>query len=87
MCGYAAAPLERVRVGFVGLGMRGPGAVERMAKFADVDIVGLCDIRPAGVERSQEILAEHGRPAARAGYPANQVLAGAVAVTRPELGS
>jgi hypothetical protein len=65
MCGFAAPPLDKVRVGFVGLGMRGPGAVERMAKIKDVQIVALCDIRPAGVELSQTILAGHGRPRAR----------------------
>jgi predicted dehydrogenase len=65
MCGFAAAPLERVRVGFVGLGMRGPGAVERLSKIEAVDVVALCDIRPAGVEESQKILEAHGRPRAR----------------------
>ena len=65
MCGFAAPPLDRVRVGVVGLGMRGPGAVERLAKLRDVDVVALCDIRPQGVKTSQDILAEHGRGPAR----------------------
>jgi hypothetical protein len=65
MCGFAAPPLERVRLGVIGLGMRGPGAVERLSKMTDVDILGLCDIRPAGVARSQEILQAHGRVPAR----------------------
>ena len=65
MCGYAAPPMDRVRVGFIGLGMRGPGAVERLAKIEAVDVVALCDIRPAGVEESQKILEEHSRPRAQ----------------------
>ena len=65
MCGFAAPALERVRVGVVGLGMRGPGAVERLAKMKDVDVTALCDIRPAGVKRSQEILEKHGCPPAQ----------------------
>jgi hypothetical protein len=65
MCGFAAPKLDRVRVGVVGLGMRGPGAVERMSKMQDVDIMALCDIRPEGVTLSQEILKEHGRAPAR----------------------
>jgi predicted dehydrogenase len=46
MCGYAAPKLETVRVGFVGLGNRGPHAVERMTYIDGVEIKGLCDIRP-----------------------------------------
>lgn len=65
MCGFAAPPLDRIRVGVVGLGMRGPGAVERLSKIEAVEVVALCDIRPAGVEESQKILEEHGRPRAR----------------------
>ena len=65
MCGYAAPALDRIRVGVVGLGMRGPGAVERLTKMADVDIVALCDIRPERVDHTQKILADAGRPAAQ----------------------
>jgi predicted dehydrogenase len=46
MCGYAAPKLETVRIGFVGLGNRGPGAVTRMNKIEGVSIKALCDIRP-----------------------------------------
>jgi len=65
MCGFAAPPLEKVRVGVVGLGMRGPGAVERLAKMQDVEILALCDIRPDRVDYTQTILEQHGRPSAR----------------------
>nr|MEE4269707.1 Gfo/Idh/MocA family oxidoreductase [Candidatus Krumholzibacteria bacterium] len=65
MCGFAAPSLDKVRVGVVGLGMRGPGAVERLAKIQDVEIVALCDIRPDRVDFTQTILKEHGRPRAR----------------------
>jgi predicted dehydrogenase len=46
MSGFAAPKLETVRIGFIGLGNRGPGAVERMSKIEGVDIKGLCDLRP-----------------------------------------
>ena len=35
--------MEVVRVGFVGLGMRGPGAVERFTYIPGTQIVALCD--------------------------------------------
>jgi len=31
MCGYAAPKLDKVRIGFIGMGSRGPGAVDRMS--------------------------------------------------------
>jgi predicted dehydrogenase len=49
MCGYAAPKLETVRIGFIGLGHRGPNAVDRMSYIQGVEIKGLCDIRPEKV--------------------------------------
>ena len=46
MCGYAAPKLDKVRIGFIGLGNRGPGAVERMTHIEGTEVKGLCDIRP-----------------------------------------
>ena len=46
MCGYVAPKLETVRIGFIGLGNRGPGAVNRMSHIEGTDIKALCDIRP-----------------------------------------
>ncbi len=45
MCGYAAPKLETVRIGFVGLGNRGPDAVKRMSHIEGTEIKALCDIR------------------------------------------
>ena len=56
MCGYAAPKLERVRIGFIGLGNRGPGAVERMRHIDGVDIKALCDIRPEKVNAVKKSL-------------------------------
>jgi len=65
MSGYAAPKLETVRIGFIGLGNRGPGAVERMSNIEGVKITALCDKNPAGVERGQQILEKHGLPKAK----------------------
>src|SRR5690554_4272259 len=50
MSGYAAPKIDRVRIGFIGLGMRGPGAVNRISHIEGVDIKGLCDLRPEKAE-------------------------------------
>ena len=67
MSGYAAPKLDKVRIGFVGLGMRGPGAVERMSYIDGVEIVGLCDQYEDRVEKMQKFLEKQGLPRAK-GY-------------------
>src|ERR1700712_3502701 len=46
MSGYAAPKLDTVRIGLVGLGNRGSGAIERLVKIENVEIKALCDLRP-----------------------------------------
>lgn len=54
MSGYAAPALKTVRVGVIGLGNRGPGAVVRLSKIEGVDIKALSDLRPERVEAALE---------------------------------
>jgi hypothetical protein len=49
MSGFAAPKLETVRVGFIGLGQRGPGHVTRSSRIDGVQITALCDLRPEKV--------------------------------------
>ena len=65
MSGYAAPKLDKVRIGFVGLGMRGPGAVERMSYIEGVEIVALCDVLEDRVEKCQKSLEKKGLPRAK----------------------
>ncbi len=65
MSGYAAPKLETVRLGIIGLGQRGPGAVERMSNIEGVEIVALCDKDLDRVARCQKILDKHGLPKAK----------------------
>lgn len=60
MLGFAAEPIENVRVGFIGLGMRGPGAVMRFTYLENATIVALCDLLQDRVEAQQKALAERG---------------------------
>lgn len=60
----ACDPIETVRIGFIGLGMRGTGAVKRYTFLENVEIVALCDVVPKNVERSQKTLRDKGWPEA-----------------------
>ncbi|MBO5471412.1 MAG: Gfo/Idh/MocA family oxidoreductase [Bacteroidales bacterium] len=62
--GLVTEPLDTVRVGFVGLGMRGPGAVYRFTHIPGVKIVALCDVEADRVASAQNILKEAGLPEA-----------------------
>ena len=64
MLEFAAEPIEHVRVGLIGLGDRGTGAVYRFPYIEDATIVALCDLLPERVERAQGILEELGAPRA-----------------------
>ena len=62
--GLRLAPMPIVRVGFIGLGMRGPSAVERFTHLDGVEIKAICDLHPERVEKSQAILKKAGLPEA-----------------------
>jgi len=63
-----ADPIPVVRVAFIGLGMRGPGAVERMTHIEGVEIVALCDILPENTQKVNRLLRERGLPEAQEFY-------------------
>jgi hypothetical protein len=46
MSGYAAPKIEKVRIGIIGLGNRGPSHLETMRHIEGVEIRALCDLRP-----------------------------------------
>ena len=56
--------MEVVRVGFVGLGMRGPGAVKRFTHIPGVEIVALCDYEQERAEKCQKFLKKASMPKA-----------------------
>jgi hypothetical protein len=65
MAGYAAPAIPVVRIGIIGLGDRGSGAVERLSFIEGVEIKALCDKREVAVKGSQDYLQSIGRPAAQ----------------------
>ena len=62
--GLTVPKLPVVRVAFVGLGMRGPGAVERFTHIPGTQIVALCDYEEARAEKCQNYLRKAGLPPA-----------------------
>lgn len=64
--GLTVPALETVRVGIVGLGMRGISAVERFVNIPGVQVNALCDIRPEMVDRAQKVLTDANFPKAAA---------------------
>jgi hypothetical protein len=56
----AVAPIQNLRVAFVGLGMRGPWAVWRFSCIPGVEIVALCDYEYERAEACQKFLRDAG---------------------------
>jgi len=65
---FTVDPIENVRIGFIGLGMRGYDAVDRITYIDGITVTALCDIVPDRVESVQkDVLEARGLPRA-AGY-------------------
>jgi len=62
MSGYRAPKIPTVRIGFVGLGNRGPGAVKRMTHIEGVEITAICDKRRSCTDKVEKELTERGFP-------------------------
>ena len=60
----ACEPIKTVRIGFIGLGMRGSQAIYRYTFIEGIEIKALCDVAPENVEKAQKTLADKGWPKA-----------------------
>jgi predicted dehydrogenase len=56
MSGFAAPPLEKVRIGIIGMGQRGPAHMATMNLIEGTEIKALCDIRPEKVNAAKKRL-------------------------------
>ncbi len=61
-------PIPTVRVAFIGLGMRGPGAVQRMTHIPGVEVVALCDVLEKNTKKVNDMLEKRGFPKAQEFY-------------------
>jgi predicted dehydrogenase len=59
---FRTEPLERVRIGFVGVGHQGSSHVRNFLRIDNVDVVAICDVTPANLARSQKAVTDAGRP-------------------------
>jgi predicted dehydrogenase len=57
-------PIPVVRVAFIGLGMRGPGAVNRITHIEGVEVVALCDVLEKNTKKVNDMLEKKGLPKA-----------------------
>ena len=55
-----------MHVGFIGLGMRGSGAIARYTQIDHVEIVAICDLFQENIDKCQKILSKNGLPKAAA---------------------
>ena len=62
--GLTAPAMDTVRVGIIGLGMRGEPAVYRFTHIPDAKIVAISDLYEDRIDNAQKIITGAGRPAA-----------------------
>jgi predicted dehydrogenase len=58
--------LDKARVGFIGVGMRGRGHVDLTMRRADCEVVAICDIDPKALAATQNMLSKAGKKTAAA---------------------
>ena len=68
MANFAVPPMEKIRVGFIGIGERGFAAVRRVNLFPGIETAALCDVRPEAVEKARKWLNDNKKPGAMHEY-------------------
>ena len=58
----AAPPLDRVRIGYVGVGGMGTNHVQQLLKVPGAEIRAVCDIVPEKAAQAQELVVQAGQP-------------------------
>jgi hypothetical protein len=57
---FTAPPLEKVRIGYVGVGGQGTAHVHNLVRIPGAEIRAVCDLFPERVERAQKIVQDAG---------------------------
>jgi predicted dehydrogenase len=70
MSGYAAPKMDAVRIGYIGMGNRGGGAIKRIVHLASVQVKGIADVIPEKANNAKKLLTDAGHdPVAYSGSP------------------
>ncbi len=66
-CAYdkKTEPIKTVRVGFIGMGARGPSHLDSAMNCDGVEIIAICDNHIPSAEKGQKMIEKAGRPAAK----------------------
>jgi predicted dehydrogenase len=59
---FADAPATKVRLGFIGVGLRGQSHLELALRRSDIEVVALCDIQQSMMDSSLKMVSEAGKP-------------------------
>jgi predicted dehydrogenase len=62
MIGFRDRPLDKVGIGFVGVGLMGTAHVENLLKIEGAEIRAVCDVVPEKVERAAHLVVQAGQP-------------------------
>lgn len=57
-----AAPMDTIRIGFVGVGSRSGPHLRNLVLFENVEIKAVCDIKEEAIVKAQRIVTDAGRP-------------------------
>jgi predicted dehydrogenase len=58
---FPKSPENKIRLGFIGVGLRGQGHLELALQREDVDVVAICDIQQRMIDMSLGIFAQEGK--------------------------
>lgn len=59
---FAAAPDPKVRLGFIGVGLRGQNHLDLALRRNDVEVVAICDVQQRMIDMSKELIKKSGKP-------------------------
>lgn len=59
---FAKEAEPRVRVGFIGVGMRGQNHLDLALRRSDVEVVAICDVQQRMIDESKELIKKSGKP-------------------------